>query len=108
GCPHPRVVHHLAAAPPQLHPPAADPVRASDLGLQPPRCQSRSAWESSPIGKGPRMRIEALFLIFLGVFFGIVGLVYWFWSYEDGGGMMLLGTSLLGFVPGSYYFFWHR
>jgi hypothetical protein len=54
------------------------------------------------------MRIEAMFLLFLGVFFGIVGLVYWFWSYEDGGGMMLLGTSLLGFVPGSYYYFWHR
>jgi hypothetical protein len=54
------------------------------------------------------MKIEALFLIFLGVFFGCVGLIYWFLSYEDGGGMMLLGTSLLGFVPGSYYFFWHR
>jgi hypothetical protein len=54
------------------------------------------------------MRIEALFLLFLGVFFGVVGLVYWFWSYEDGGGMMLLGTSLLGFLPGSYYFFWHK
>jgi hypothetical protein len=54
------------------------------------------------------VRIEALFLLFLGVFFGVVGLVYWFWSYEDGGGMMLLGTSLLGFLPGSYYFFWHK
>ncbi len=54
------------------------------------------------------MRIEALFLIFLGAFFGIVGIIYWFTSYDDGGGMMLLGTSLLGFVPGSYYFFWHR
>ena len=30
-------------------------------------------------------------LLFLGVFFGIVGLVYWFWSYDDGGGMMLAG-----------------
>jgi len=54
------------------------------------------------------MKIEAVFLLFLGVFFGLVGLVYWFWSYEDGGGMMLLGTSLLGFLPGSYYFFWHK
>jgi len=34
--------------------------------------------------------------------------VYWFWSYEDGGGVMLLGATLLGFLPGSYYFFWHR
>jgi Cytochrome c oxidase subunit IV len=54
------------------------------------------------------MRIEALFLLFLGVFFGLVGLVYWFWSYEDGGGVMLLGATLLGFLPGSYYWYWHR
>ena len=54
------------------------------------------------------MRVEALFLLFLGAFFGLVGLVYWFWSYEDGGGVMLLGATLLGFLPGSYYFFWHR
>ena len=59
-------------------------------------------------GHGVGMRIEALFLLFLGVFFGIVGLVYWFWSYEDGGGMMLLGATLLGFLPGLYYFFWHQ
>jgi hypothetical protein len=54
------------------------------------------------------MRIEALFLLFLGFFFGIVGIIYWFTSYDDGGGMMLLGTSLLGFLPGGYYFFWHK
>jgi Cytochrome c oxidase subunit IV len=54
------------------------------------------------------VRVEALFLLFLGAFFGLVGLVYWFWSYEDGGGVMLLGATLLGFLPGSYYFFWHR
>jgi hypothetical protein len=54
------------------------------------------------------MRIEAAFLLFLGCFFGLVGIVYWFWSYEDGGTMMLAGTSALGFLPGSYYFFWHR
>ncbi len=54
------------------------------------------------------MKIEALFLLFLGLFFGLVGLVYWFWSYEDGGGTMLAGTAALGFLPGSYYYFWHR
>ena len=46
------------------------------------------------------MKIEAMFLLFLGVFFGIVGTVYWFWSYEDGGTMMLIGTAALGFLPG--------
>ena len=54
------------------------------------------------------MRVEAILLLFLGVFFGIVGIVYWFWSYEDAGSVMLVGTSLLGFLPGGYYFFWHR
>ena len=55
-----------------------------------------------------RMKIESLFLLFLGAFFGIVGLVYWFWGYDDGGGVMLLGATLLGFLPGLYYFFWHQ
>ena len=55
------------------------------------------------------MRIEALFLIGIAVFFAIVGSVYWFWSYEQGGTMMLAGTTLLGLVPGSYYLWWsHR
>jgi hypothetical protein len=54
------------------------------------------------------MKIEALFLIGVGAFFGVVGAVYWFTSYEDGGTMMLVGTCLLGLLPGSYYLFWHR
>jgi hypothetical protein len=54
------------------------------------------------------MRIEAMFLLFLGAFFGVVGIIYWFTSYEDGGTMMLAGTAALGFLPGSYYLFWHR
>jgi hypothetical protein len=37
------------------------------------------------------MRVEAVILLFLGVFFGIVGIVYWFTSYEDSGTMMLVG-----------------
>ncbi len=52
------------------------------------------------------MRIDGLFLCGIGVFFGIVGLVYWFASYEDAGFLMLIGTSLLGFVPGAYYLWW--
>jgi hypothetical protein len=54
------------------------------------------------------VRIEALFLIGIAVFFGIVGTVYWFWSYEDGGTVMLAGTTLLGLLPGSYYLWWSR
>jgi hypothetical protein len=54
------------------------------------------------------VRIEALFLLGVAVFFGIVGVGYWFWAYEDGGTVMLAGTTLLGLVPGSYYFWWSR
>ncbi len=54
------------------------------------------------------MRIEALVLLGVAIFFGITGTVYWFTSYEDGGTMMLVGTCLLGLLPGSYYYWWHR
>jgi hypothetical protein len=54
------------------------------------------------------MKIEALVLLGVATFFGIVGVVYWFTSYEDGGTMMLVGTCLLGLLPGGYYFWWHR
>ncbi|HVC71945.1 MAG TPA: cytochrome c oxidase subunit 4 [Acidimicrobiales bacterium] len=54
------------------------------------------------------MRIEALFLIGIAVFFGIVGAIYWFWAYEQGGTMMLVGTTFLGLLPGSYYLWWSR
>jgi hypothetical protein len=58
------------------------------------------------------VRIEALFLLGVAAFFGVVGVLYWFWAYDgttSGGTMMLIGTTLLGFVPGSYYLWWsHR
>ncbi len=55
------------------------------------------------------MRVEALFLLGVAAFFGVVGVLYWFWAYDgttSGGTMMLIGTTLLGFVPGSYYLWW--
>jgi len=54
------------------------------------------------------VKTEAIFLIGVGIFFGAIGAIYWFISYEDGGGMMLLGSCLLGLLPGLYYFYWHR
>lgn len=59
------------------------------------------------------MRIEAIFLLGVAVFFGLVGIIYWFWgsgySIEDQGGtIMLVGTTLLGFLPGAYYLWWSR
>src|SRR6202035_1223741 len=57
---------------------------------------------------GRLMRIEAIFMLGIGVFFGIVGIVYWFTSYEDAGFLMLIGTTGLGLLPGAYYFWWSR
>ncbi|MDA8400632.1 MAG: cytochrome c oxidase subunit 4 [Actinomycetota bacterium] len=54
------------------------------------------------------MKVEAWFLVGLAVFFGLVGTVYWFLSYEDAGSVMLAGTALLGLLPGGYYLWWSR
>ena len=54
------------------------------------------------------MKVESIFLLFLGFFFTGIGIWYWFWGYEQGGTMLLIGTAALGFLPGFYYFFWHR
>ena len=54
------------------------------------------------------MKVYGLFLAGIGVFFGVIGVVYWFTSYEDAGSMMLFGSFLLGMLPGGYYYFWHR
>jgi hypothetical protein len=55
------------------------------------------------------MKVESYVLLFVGIFFGLVGAVYWLLSHEDAGSVMLLGTFLLGGVPGGYYLWWsHR
>lgn len=60
------------------------------------------------------MKIEARLLLGVGVFFGVIALVYWFWAAhiyhlpEEAGFLMLIGTFLLGVVPGLYYLFWHE
>lgn len=54
------------------------------------------------------MKAEGLVLLAIGVFFGCVALVYWFWSNETSGTAMLTGAFLLGIFPGGYYFWWSR
>jgi hypothetical protein len=54
------------------------------------------------------VRIEALFLLGVALFFSITAVGYWFWGYEQSGTMMLIGTVALGLVPGSYYYWWSR
>jgi protein-S-isoprenylcysteine O-methyltransferase Ste14 len=54
------------------------------------------------------MKVEAKMLLFLGLFFGIMCAVYWNWSLENAGGVMMLAGMLLCFLPGSYYYWWSR
>ena len=42
------------------------------------------------------MKVESYVLLFVGIFFGLVGLTYWLMSSEDAGTVMLLGTFLFG------------
>jgi hypothetical protein len=54
------------------------------------------------------MKVEAKMLLSLGLFFGIMCAVYWNWSLENAGGVMMLAGMLLCFLPGSYYYWWSR
>ncbi|MHB8456780.1 MAG: aa3-type cytochrome oxidase subunit IV [Acidimicrobiales bacterium] len=54
------------------------------------------------------MRTEALILLVLAGFITVVAAVYWFWSGETSGTAMLIGSALLGFLPGGYYYWWSR
>ncbi|MDE2281334.1 MAG: cytochrome c oxidase subunit 4, partial [Actinomycetales bacterium] len=54
------------------------------------------------------MKVEAKILLGLGVFFGVMCAVYWNWSLENAGGVMMFAGMLLGFLPGGYYYWWSR
>jgi len=54
------------------------------------------------------VKIEAKVLLALGLFFGAMCAVYWNWSLENAGGMMMFAGMLLCFLPGSYYYWWSR
>ncbi len=54
------------------------------------------------------MKVESYLLFVIGLFFAVIGIIYWFTSYEHAGSIMLAGSALLAIVPASYYFFWHR
>ena len=51
-------------------------------------------------------RIEAWVMLGIAGFFGLVGAVYWFTSYEHAGSVMLLLTAFLGLLPGAYLWWW--
>jgi Cytochrome c oxidase subunit IV len=52
------------------------------------------------------MKVEAKLLLGLGLSFFVMGVIYWFWSGENAGSMMLVASGGLGFLPGSYYLWW--
>ena len=54
------------------------------------------------------MKLESRILLLLGLFFGLMCAVYWPWSLENGGGVMMFAAMLLGFLPGSYYWWGSR
>ena len=54
------------------------------------------------------MKVNGAFLAVIGAFFGIIAIVYWFTAYEDAGFLMLMGSALLGLLPGGYYLWWSR
>lgn len=55
------------------------------------------------------MKHESWLLLGLGIFFALTGVVYWLWSGEQAGTVMLGASGLLGFLPGGYYLWWaHR
>lgn len=54
------------------------------------------------------MKIESRLLILLGIFCAGLTVSYLVLSHEAAGGLMLLGATLLGLMPGLYYAYWHR
>jgi len=54
------------------------------------------------------MKVETKLLMGLGVFFAAMCAVYWTWSLENAGGVMMFAAALLCFLPGSYYWWWSR
>jgi hypothetical protein len=54
------------------------------------------------------VKTEAKILLGLGTFFGLMCAVYWNWSLENAGGVMMFCGMLLCFIPGSYYWWWSR
>ena len=54
------------------------------------------------------MKVEAKLMLGLGLFFGVMCAVYWNWSLENAGGVMMFAGMLLGFLPGSYFYWWSR
>ena len=50
------------------------------------------------------MKVEAFFFLGVTAFFVVIGVLYWFTSYEDAGTTLLAACALLGVVAGGFLF----
>jgi hypothetical protein len=48
------------------------------------------------------MKLESFIFLGVSLFFVLIGVVYWFTSYEDTGTTLLAGAALLGVLAGGY------
>lgn len=48
------------------------------------------------------MRLQGLVFLGIGAFLLVIGVVYWFASYEDAGTVLLIGSAILSFFAGAY------
>jgi hypothetical protein len=48
------------------------------------------------------VKVEAFFFLGVTAFFVVIGVIYWFTSYEDAGTTMLAACALLGVLAGGY------
>lgn len=54
------------------------------------------------------MKAERSVYIVTGLFFVVVTIIYYLWSGEAGGSIMLFGAAGLGIMPGLYFGWWAR
>ena len=50
------------------------------------------------------MKIESRVFLGFTAFFAVIGLLYWFTSYEDAGSVLLAGAALLGLLLGGFLY----
>jgi uncharacterized membrane protein YfcA len=55
-----------------------------------------------------RVRSESRIYLGVGSFFVVVLLIYFFWSHESTGSVLLLASAGLGLLPGLYIGWWSR
>jgi Cytochrome c oxidase subunit IV len=54
------------------------------------------------------MKVESFFFLGVTAFFVVIGVIYWFTSYEDAGTTLLAACALLGVVAGGFLFYVSR